>query len=64
MTILFTCANKECMQCSKKNLGLVTGIPEDAAKHSEDNSVQMWISNHSTSEADDIMKNYWDVINS
>ena len=55
MTILFTCATKECPECSQKNVSLVTANLQEATKHSTDNMSKMWISEHGENEARGIL---------
>lgn len=58
MTILFTCAEKECKECSKKIVSLVTQSSQMAAQHSTNNEVKMWISEHDEQEAEELLNNY------
>lgn len=58
MGILFTCAEKECRECSQNTTSFVTDNPEVAAKHSEQNEVKMWISEHEDQEALSMLQTY------
>lgn len=58
MIILFSCADKECRECSQKTNSFVTDNEEIAAKHSTENEVRMWISEHEDQEALSMLQTY------